>query len=263
MRSDHLLSIQHGDLFTFILIGRKVTVALGPKVRRLRLFECLFCSEYSLAFSLFQGNDMILGGKLSQVSAEEAYTVRPFYAFNPARLHPLKLPFFFVVFKHLTTPVFGKDVVYDCPNHVLMEQKKFVKFGLSLDNLKAYIPMIFEEFNLMVKTDASFAALQSPARSWGSFPALKTLGELTILTASRTLQGKEVRASLDKTFAKKYEDLDRGFTPINFLFPYLPLPSYWKRDKAQKEMSDFYLGIIEGRRNGESDVRMGLVQAVG
>jgi hypothetical protein len=24
----------------------------------------------------------------------------------------------------LTTPVFGKDVVYDCPNSKLMEQKK-------------------------------------------------------------------------------------------------------------------------------------------
>lgn len=141
-----------------------------------------------------------------------------------------------------------------------MEQKKFVKFGLSLDNLKAYIPMIVDEFNGMLASDAHFAPAfkadkAQPTSRWGQFPALKTLAELTILTASRTLQGKEVRSALDKTFAQKYEDLDRGFTPINFLFPYLPLPSYWKRDKAQKEMSDFYLGIIESRRNGESDVR--------
>ena len=46
-----------------------------------------------------QGNDFVLNGKLSEVSAEEAYT-------------------------HLTTPVFGEGVVYDCPNHRLMEQKK-------------------------------------------------------------------------------------------------------------------------------------------
>lgn len=45
------------------------------------------------------GNDFILNGKLKDVSAEEIYTV-------------------------LTTPVFGKDVVYDCPNAKLMEQKK-------------------------------------------------------------------------------------------------------------------------------------------
>jgi hypothetical protein len=46
-----------------------------------------------------QGNDFILNGKLKDVNAEEVYTV-------------------------LTTPVFGEDVVYDCPNSKLMEQKK-------------------------------------------------------------------------------------------------------------------------------------------
>jgi len=28
------------------------------------------------------------------------------------------------IYSVLTTPVFGKDVVYDCPNAKLMEQKK-------------------------------------------------------------------------------------------------------------------------------------------
>jgi sterol 14-demethylase len=139
-----------------------------------------------------------------------------------------------------------------------MEQKKFVKFGLSLDNLKAYIPMITDEVTQMLASDPHFAAYNSPSSSssWGSFPALKTLSELTILTASRTLQGKEVRAALDKTFAHKYEALDKGFTPLNFMFPNLPLPSYWNRDKAHKEMSDFYIGIIESRREGLGEVSL-------
>ena len=47
------LFIQYGDVFTFVLLGRRMTVALGPK-----------------------GSNLILGGKLSEVSAEEAYTVR-------------------------------------------------------------------------------------------------------------------------------------------------------------------------------------------
>lgn len=51
------------------------------------------------------GNDFILNGKLRDVCAEEIYTP-------------------------LTTPVFGKDVVYDCPNSKLMEQKK-VSWGLA------------------------------------------------------------------------------------------------------------------------------------
>lgn len=43
---------QYGNVFTFVLLGRRMTVALGPK-----------------------GSNLILGGKLSEVSAEEAYTV--------------------------------------------------------------------------------------------------------------------------------------------------------------------------------------------
>ena len=44
---------QYGNVFTFVLFGRRMTVALGPK-----------------------GSNLILGGKLSEVSAEAAYTVR-------------------------------------------------------------------------------------------------------------------------------------------------------------------------------------------
>lgn len=71
-----LTRLQYGDIFTFILLGKKTTVYLGRN-----------------------GNEFILNGKVKDVNAEEIYTV-------------------------LTTPVFGKDVVYDCPNSKLMEQKK-------------------------------------------------------------------------------------------------------------------------------------------
>ena len=50
-------SQQYGDVFTFILLGRRMTVALGPK-----------------------GNNLSLGGKVSQVSAEDAYTVSRGYS---------------------------------------------------------------------------------------------------------------------------------------------------------------------------------------
>lgn len=45
-----------------------------------------------------KGNEFILNGKLKDVNAEEVY--------GP-----------------LMTPVFGSDVIYDCPNSKLMEQK--------------------------------------------------------------------------------------------------------------------------------------------
>ncbi|KAG8780128.1 Lanosterol 14-alpha-demethylase [Serendipita sp. 398] len=195
---------KYGEVFTFVLLGRKVTVALGPK-----------------------GNDLILGGKPTVVSAEAAYT-------------------------HLTTPVFGRYVVYDCPNETLMQQKKFVKFGLSTDNFRAYMGMIEEETIQFITQDPNFSIYQKPnsPSTWGTFNAFKKMSELTILTASRTLQGQEVRSKITKDFAQLYNDLDGGFTPLNFMFPSLPLPSYWRRDKAQRQMSEFYQSIIRARREG-------------
>ncbi|KAG9123115.1 Lanosterol 14-alpha-demethylase [Ceratobasidium sp. 392] len=191
---------KYGDLFTFVLLGRRMTVALGPK-----------------------GSNFVLGGKLSEVSAGDAYA-------------------------HLITPVFGKDVVYDVPNHIFMEQKKFIKFGLTAENFRKYVGMIEDETKLLLEKELSVIPSSKSSNGWCEFHALKTMAELTILTASRTLQGKEVRRSLDKSFAQTYQDLDGGFTPLNFLFPNLPLPSYWRRDRAHKRMSDFYVRIIESRR---------------
>lgn len=173
-----------------------------------------------------KGSNLILNGKLSQVSAEEAYT-------------------------HLTTPVFGKEVVYDVPNSVLMEQKKFVKVGLSTDNMKVYVDQITDELQSFINSDPKFKSFSNQKGGKGissSVDIFKSMCEITILTASRTLQGREVREGLDKSFADLYHDLDSGFTPINFVIPNLPLPNNFKRDRAQKKMSDFYREIVKRRR---------------
>jgi sterol 14alpha-demethylase len=139
--------------------------------------------------------------------------------------------------------------VYDCPNHILMEQKKFVKVGLSVEHFRAYIPMIENEVETFLENDVAFSTYQrGDINEWGSFHAYRRMAEITILTASRTLQGREIRGSLDKTFAQRLHDLDGGFTPTHLMFPGLPLPSYKKRDIAQKAMSDFYVNIIEKRK---------------
>lgn len=43
------------------------------------------------------------------------------------------------------TPVFGTDVVYDVPNALLMQQKKFIKYGLSIENFRRYVGVIVDE----------------------------------------------------------------------------------------------------------------------
>lgn len=83
------------------------------------------------------------------------------------------------------------------------------------------------------------------------------MAEITLFTAARTLQGEEVRSKLTSEFAELLHDLDLGFTPINFMLPWAPLPRNRKRDIAHARMRKIYLGIIQARRedskNGASN----------
>ncbi|KAL8831372.1 MAG: hypothetical protein Q9191_000898 [Dirinaria sp. TL-2023a] len=185
---------KYGDVFTFILLGKKTTVCLGK-----------------------QGNEFILNAKLKDTSAEEIYSP-------------------------LCTPVFGKGVVYDCPNAKLMEQKKFVKFGLTSEALRSYVPLIAKE---VVEFVSRCADLQG---SKGTINIPARMAELTIFTASRALQGDEVREKFDAGFAHLYHDLDMGFSPINFMLSWAPLPHNRKRDIAQRKMAQTYTEIIKARR---------------
>ncbi|KAK2880031.1 Sterol 14-alpha demethylase [Arthroderma sp. PD_2] len=217
---------KYGDIFTFVLLGKKTTVFLGTK-----------------------GNDFILNGKLKDVCAEEVYSP-------------------------LTTPVFGRHVVYDCPNSKLMEQKKvctiksfhlsfdldhptadvgflsqFVKFGLTSEALRSYVTLITKEVEQFFETSP---VLKGDS---GILNVSKVMAEITIYTASRSLQGKEVREKFDSSFAELYCDLDMGFAAINFMFPWAPFPHNRKRDHAQRKMAQVYTDIIRQRREagGEKD----------
>lgn len=123
------------------------------------------------------GNEFILNGKLQDVNAEEIY--------GP-----------------LTIPVFGSDVVYDCPNSKLMEQKKFVKFGLTQKALEAHVPLIEQEVLDYIKSTPAWKG------SSGTIDICGAMSEITLFTAARSLQGKEVRQKLTAEFAELYHDLD-------------------------------------------------------
>jgi len=127
-----------------------------------------------------------------------------------------------------------------------------MKVGLTREKFSQYTHLITEEIKEFLQNHECFKAYRDSAHSsdptWGSFPTFQTMSELIIYTATRTLQGEEIRAAVDGTYADLYHDLDGGFQPINLLLPGLPLPMNMKRDRAQKKMSDFYVSIIEKRR---------------
>lgn len=188
---------KYGDVFSFVLLGRVMTVYLGPK-----------------------GHEFVLNARLADVSAEAAYT-------------------------HLTTPVFGEGVIYDCSNSRLMDQKKFVKGALTKDAFRKYVPLVTEEVQKYFKNSANFKIGE---KDHGKINVMVTQPEMTIFTASRTLLGKEMREKLDTGFAYLYSDLDKGFTPLNFVFSHLPLDNYRKRDHAQRTISATYMSLIKERR---------------
>ncbi|KAL9607585.1 MAG: hypothetical protein Q9167_007511, partial [Letrouitia subvulpina] len=204
---------QYGDVFTFILLGKKITAYLGIK-----------------------GNNFILNGKQADLSPEDVYNV-------------------------ITAPVWGSDVVYDAPPAKHMEQKRvrrhdfssliarlltelgqFIKFGLTATALRSYVPLIENKMYSYFKRIAAFQGTASVV------DISSTMAEIVIFTASRSLQGKEVRQKLNTSFAQNYHDLDMGFTPINFLFPGLPTPRKRRRDIAQRRMANTYKEIIQARR---------------
>lgn len=196
---------KYGNVFSFVLLGKVMTVYLGPK-----------------------GHEFVLNAKLNDVSAEDAYS-------------------------HLTTPVFGKGVIYDCPNWKLMEQKKFAKTSLTRESFIKYVPLIRQEISQYLNSESSFLGGDEDKKK-GRVNVMKTQPELTIFTASRTLLGKEMREKLNTGFAKLYSDLDKGFTPLNFIFSNLPLPSYRARDNAHHVISQTYLSLIK-QRKAENDVQ--------
>ncbi|KAI0022292.1 cytochrome P450 51 [Xylariomycetidae sp. FL0641] len=193
---------KYGDIFTFILLGKKTTVYVGPA-----------------------GNDFILNGKLKDVNAEEIYTV-------------------------LTTPVFGKDVVYDCPNSKLMEQKKFMKIALTTTAFQSYVPIIADEVTNYMKKCPDFKG-QS-----GIVNIPKNMAQITIFTASHSLQGSDIRNKFDESLADLYHDLDMGFNPVNFMLHWAPLPWNKRRDHAQRTISGIYMDTIKERRAaGKTDAQ--------
>jgi cytochrome P450 len=124
---------------------------------------------------------------------------------------------------------------------------QFIKFGLTTESFRSYVQLISDEVEDYVKRTPLFKGTN------GSMEVIDTMSKVTIFTAARSLQGKEVRDKFDETFAYLYHDLDQGFSPINFMLPWAPLPHNRRRDIAHNTMVETYMDIIRKRRAGGKD----------
>jgi sterol 14-demethylase len=139
---------------------------------------------------------------------------------------------------NFNVPTFGKGVVYDVDQRVRSEQFRFVADALRTAKLRTYVPAFKQE------AEEYFS-------KWGDtgvVDLMQTFSDLIILTASRTLLGREVRENMFKEVADLYHDLDDGMRPISVLFPYLPTEYHRKRDAAREALRAIFAKIITARR---------------
>lgn len=212
--------------YLFPWIGSAVVYGMAPyeffasnREKYGDVFAFVMCGRVMTVCLGPRGHDFVFNAKLNDVSAEEAY-------------------------KHLTTPVFGEGVIYDCSNARLMEQKKFAKAALTRDAFRTYVPKIVNEVTQYIAN-----RLPKPSEK---VEVLEVTPEITIYTASSCLMGKEMRDKFSKRTAQLYSDLDKGFKPLNFVFPNLPLPYYKRRDEAHDEIQRQYMEVIRSRRKTDA-----------
>ena len=144
-----------------------------------------------------------------------------------------------------TVPIFGPGVVYDSPPETLIEQRMFAGGALSIRRFKLYVPMIEKE------CEDYFA------NAWGEegeAELMQAFNEITVLTSTRCLQGREIRETLSVEFTKLYWDLDKSLTAFGFFFPNVPLPSFIDRNRARKRIGEIFQNVITNRRNNPGEV---------
>jgi sterol 14-demethylase len=137
----------------------------------------------------------------------------------------------------IMTPIFGKGVVFDAPPHKKDQQLKMLMPVLRDKPMRGYAQVIVQEVEEMIA-------------DWGDsgeIDLLEFMKELTIYTSSHCLLGDEFRYELNDEFAKIYHDLEKGVNPLAFVFPYLPLPVFRRRDKARVKLQALVTGIIAKR----------------
>ncbi|MBV9314490.1 MAG: cytochrome P450, partial [Pseudonocardia sp.] len=172
---------------------------------------------------------MLLGSRvvvLSGPAAQEAV-----FRADEALLSPREAYRFMV-------PVFGEGVAYGTEPAVMDEQLGFVLRALTAKRLQAYAEFMAEE------AEAYFG-------TWGEqgeADLFDAMNELTVRIASRCLVGEEFRARLTDDLPRLYHDLEGGIRLAGLVNPYLPLPSFRRRDRARDRITKVILGIMAERR---------------
>jgi sterol 14-demethylase len=134
------------------------------------------------------------------------------------------------------TPIFGKGVVFDGTP----EQRKEALRNQALRDqmMRGHAETIAVEVEKMCV-------------DWGEqgeIDLLDFFAELTLYTSSACLLGKTFRDELTPEYVGLYHDLEFGTDALAYVNPYLPLPSFRKRDNARHRIVALIQEIIDNRK---------------
>ncbi len=181
------------------------------------------------AFSIFNRKMVAVFGP----EAHEAVFRAPDELLNPCE--PYKI----------TTPIFGKGIVYDAAPKKMAEQLKMLLPALKDRRMRSY-------------GEAVILETEGNVRGWGNAGVVDLVEfcrVLTNYTSTRCLLGKEFREGMNAEFAQVYHDLEGGVTPLAYLNAHLPIPRFMRRDRARTRMVEMISKIVASRnregRGGE------------
>ncbi len=132
-------------------------------------------------------------------------------------------------------PIFGAGVVFDATP----EQRKQALRNQSLRDkmMRGHSETVSAETERMVSNWAT----------QGTLDALDFFSELTIYTSSACLIGKPFRQELGPEYVEIFKDLERGTDALAYVNAHLPIPAFWRRDRARKRLVAHLESIFERR----------------
>ncbi|CAO2146930.1 unnamed protein product [Urochloa humidicola] len=154
-----------------------------------------------------------------------------------------------------TVPMFGKEVAYAVDIATRMEQNRFYVDALKPSKLRCHVGPMLQE------VEKFFA-------NWGQQGTVdlkQELDQLLMLISARCLLGKEVREKmLKEVFSAFHELTDNSLRLTSLFFPYAPLPTAQRRDKAHARLSKMFTEVVRSRKNTnriEEDVLQNLIDS--
>jgi sterol 14alpha-demethylase len=133
------------------------------------------------------------------------------------------------------TAMFGQ-VAFAAPPEIYRKQRPILHMPFKREKMIRYVEVMQEEIQLWLDGLGDAGEMDLPAE----------MNTLVQSVAAHALMGREFHQQMGPEFWDLYLDLSAGLDPL--LPPNLPLPKFWRRDRAKAQMQAMLKPILAERR---------------